>query len=38
MLGCDFRENEKKVYSTLYRHKDWKEEIKKYFNDIMYYE
>ena len=32
---CDFRENEKKVYSALCRHKDWKEEIKKYFNDIM---
>lgn len=32
---CDFRKNEKKVYSTLCRHKDWKEEIKKYFNDIM---
>lgn len=31
---CDFRENEKKVYSTLCRHKDWKEEIKKYFNKI----
>lgn len=32
---CDFRENEKKVYGTLCRHKDWKEEIKKYFNNKM---
>lgn len=28
---CDFRKNEEKAYNVLCRHKDWKEEIKKYY-------